>query len=243
MTSEYYKKFKNVFAHSSVPWQQKILKRFLSKAKVKDSYTVIDIGSGIGNNIKTISEFTGHITAVDISPTALDILRKRCSGFVGNLSIVNADATILPFPAEIFDVVILTEILEHCENPERVLSECVRILKPGGYIIVSTPNYLNPAGLWKKIWDSTHSSSTWDAWDNHKEGLENFFTSIKLRGLLRSQKIKTTEEFGGDILRSWMPFLKRYYNFIDQHPFLRIGRFWPAKYVMMNYFILGKKIN
>ncbi len=125
----------------------------------------------------------------------------------------------------------------------KLLNHDVRILKSGGFLVVSTPNYLNPAGLCKKIWDSTHRHSTWDAWGNHKEGVENFFTPIKLRGLLRSQKIKMTEDFGGDILRSWMPFLKRYYNFIDQHPFLRIGRLWPVKYIMMNYFILGEKIN
>lgn len=240
-TSEYYKNFKNVFAHSSVPWQQEILKRFLNRSEVKNSYRAADIGSGIGNNIKTISGFTEHITAVDISPTALDILRKIYSGLVSGLSVINADAAALPFQEKIFDVVILTETLEHCENPERVLSECIRILKPDGSLIVSTPNYLNPAGLWKRVWDSTHKHSTWDAWGNHKEGLENLFTSIKLRDMLKSQKIKATEEVGGDILRSWMPFLKRYYNFIDRHPFLKIGRLWPAKYLMMNYFILGRK--
>jgi len=243
MIPKYYKNFINIFAHSSVPWQQEILKRFLNRAGVKDSSLVADIGSGIGNNIKTISEFTSHITAVDVSPAALDILRKNYSGLVGDLSVINADANTLPFQEKIFDVVILTEILEHCENPERVLSECVRILKTGGSLIVSTPNYLNPAGLWKKLWDSTHQHSAWDAWGNHKEGLENFFTSIKLKGLIMSQKIKTTEDLGGDILRSWMPFLKKYYNFIDRHPLLRIGGLWPIKYVMMNYFVLGKKVN
>ena len=243
MTLKYYKNFNNIFAHSSVPWQQKILKRFLNKTGAKDSYWVADIGSGIGNNIKTIAEFTSHITAVDISPAALNVLRQSYSGFVGDLSIVNADAAALPFREKIFDVVILTEVLEHCENPERVLSECVRTLKSGGFLVISTPNYLNPAGLWKKIWDSTHQHATWDAWGNHKEGVENFFTSIKLMDLLVSQKIKTTEDLGGDILRSWMPFLKRYYNFIDRHPLLRIGRLWPIKYVMMNYFVLGKKLN
>lgn len=243
MTHEYYKNFNNIFAHSSVPWQQKVLKQFLNKTKIKDSFLVADIGSGIGNNIKTLSEFTGHITAVDISPAALDILKKTYSGLVDNLFIVNANAEALPLPEKVFDVVVITEILEHCENPERVLSECLRILKPGGLVIVSTPNYLNPAGLWKKVWDSTNKKSTWDAWGNHQEGLENFFTSIKLKKLLNSQQIKMIEEVGGDVLRSWMPFLKRYYNFIDRHPFLKIGRLWPIKYVMMNYFVLGKKIN
>lgn len=243
MIPKYYKSFVNIFAHSSVPWQQEILRRFLSRVGVENSFAVADVGSGIGNNIKTISEFTGHITAIDISPAALDILKKTYFGLVGDLSVISADATALPFQEKMFDVVILTEILEHCENPERVLSECVRILKNGGSLIVSTPNYLNPAGLWKKIWDSTHQHSTWDAWGNHKDGVENFFTPIKLKRLLVSQKIKTAEDLGGDILRSWMPFIKRYYNFIDRHPLLRIGRLWPVKYVMMNYFVLGKKVN
>lgn len=243
MTPEYYKNFNNIFAHSSVPWQQDILKQFLNKAEVKDSFLVADIGSGIGNNVKTLSEFTNHITAVDISPAALDILKKSYSDSVGDLSIINANAEALPLQEKVFDVVIMTEILEHCEGPERVLSECIRILKPGGYLIVSTPNYLNLAGLWKKVWDSTHKHTTWDAWGNHKEGMENLFTSIKLKGMLKSQLIKITEELGGDILRSWMPFLKRYYNFIDRHPFLRIGKLWPIKYFLMNYFVLGKKIN
>ena len=242
-TSEYYQNFNNIFAHSSVPWQQKILKRFLIKAGTNNSSLVADIGSGIGNNIKTISGFTEHITAIELSPMALDILRKKYSALVSDLSAINADATTLPLREKMFDIVILTEILEHCENPEKVLAECTRILKPNGSLIVSTPNYLNLAGLWKKIWDATHKNSTWDAWGNHNEGIENFFISTKIKKLLKSQQIKTIEEVGGDILRSWLPFLKRHYNFIDRHPFLRIGRLWPVKYVMMNYFILGKKVN
>ncbi len=242
MNTEYYKNFENIFAHSSVPWQQEILKQLLKKMGTTDSTLVADIGAGIGNNIKTIAEFTHHITAVDISQDALNFLKKKYSG-IGGLSTVQADASKLPFQTEAFDVVIITEVLEHCENPEQALSECVRILKPGGYIIASTPNYLNPAGLWKKIWDSVHSKSSWDAWGNHKKGVENLFTSIKLKRLLESQKIKISEELGGDLLRSWLPFLRRYYNFIDRHPFLSLGKVWPVKYLMMNYFVLGRKSN
>jgi len=243
MIPEYYKNFNNIFAHSSVPWQQNILKKFLKRIGVKDFHLIADIGSGIGNNVETLSKFTGHITAVDISPAALDALKRKYSGLISDLSVLSADATKLPLDKETFDVVVLTETLEHCENPEKVLSECVRILKSGGSIIVSAPNYLNPAGLWKKVWDSTHQKSTWDAWGNHQDGKENLFTSVKLKGLVKSQKIKTIEDRGGDVLRSWMPFLKKYYEFIDRHPFLGIGKLWPVKYVMMNYFILGEKLS
>jgi len=240
VTNKYYQQFSNIFAHSSVPWQQEILKQFLNKAEVTDSYLIADIGSGVGNNIQTILGFTRQITAIDISPGALSMLKKRYAG-IDSLSIIQADATKLPFRAETFDAVILTEILEHCENPAKALSESLRILKKGGHIIMSTPNYFNPAGLWKKICDLVNPASTWDAWGNHEKGVENFFTSFKLSNLAKSQDIKIVTELGGDIIRSWLPFFRKQYRFIDRHPFLRVGKMWPIKYLLMNYFILGKK--
>ena len=110
MTNKYYQQFSNIFAHSSVPWQQEILKHFLNKAEVTDSYLIADIGSGVGNNIQTILGFTRQITAIDISPGALSMLKKRYAG-IDSLSIIQADATKLPFRAETFDAVILTEVL------------------------------------------------------------------------------------------------------------------------------------
>jgi len=46
----------------------------------------------------------------------------------------------LPFKAEAFDVVILTELLEHVAYPEDFLQQAIRVLAPGGILVVSTPN-------------------------------------------------------------------------------------------------------
>jgi SAM-dependent methyltransferase len=47
----------------------------------------------------------------------------------------------LPFPSETFDVVCSSQVLEHVRNPELVMEETVRVLKPEGYFVHSFPNY------------------------------------------------------------------------------------------------------
>lgn len=49
----------------------------------------------------------------------------------------------LPFPADGFDLVYSIEVFEHLHRPYDVLKECHRILKPGGFLVASTPNILH----------------------------------------------------------------------------------------------------
>src|SRR5512140_694891 len=48
----------------------------------------------------------------------------------------------LPYAAETFDVVLLVEVIEHLENHRAALSELARVLKPGGILILTTPNVM-----------------------------------------------------------------------------------------------------
>lgn len=45
----------------------------------------------------------------------------------------------LPFPSDVFDGVVLTEVLEHCVNPPQALAEVYRVLRPGGLLLVTSP--------------------------------------------------------------------------------------------------------
>ena len=136
-----------------------------------------------------------------------------------------------------------TEVFEHADSIEKAMRECVRILKPTGYIIVSTPNYLNIAGLIKYIWELFHPNKSWDAWGNHEDGRENTITSFGLVKLFDNTHIRVKDTRGGDLLRGWFPMFRKYYTFIDRHPMLFLGRLPFVKYFLMNFFILGKNPN
>ncbi len=59
------------------------------------------------------------------------------------VDIANLNEESLPYPAESFDIVTCTEVIEHLENYRRLIREIFRVTKPGGSVIFSTPNILN----------------------------------------------------------------------------------------------------
>jgi SAM-dependent methyltransferase len=58
----------------------------------------------------------------------------------GNLTLLPADAAHIPLPPASVDVIISINVLEHLADPEAVLEECHRVLRPGGHVIILTPN-------------------------------------------------------------------------------------------------------
>lgn len=237
----HYKTTTNVYSHTSVPWQQDILNDFLKKIEIhKDSFC-IDIGTGIGNNLSTLLRYYDQIAAVDVSENALKVLREKYSKHLNQIAIKKMDAEHLDYPPASFDLVVCTEMLEHCLRPQDVLSECIRILKPGGYIVISGPNYFNPSGVVKIIRENIYPRKTWDAWGNHDIGIENFLTSFQIKKWAVELRLNIINDRGGDLIRSWAPFFRRYYKLIDRHPSLTIGKRWPLKMLMMNYFLLARK--
>lgn len=236
----YYKRFFNIYAHSSVPWQQVIIKRFTHQIALDKNERVLDVGAGIGNNVVTLKQYFNQIVASDISDEALYELQKQYACEEVDLQVVVADVESLPFKDSTFDLVVCTEVFEHCIDFKKAFGECLRVLRPGGYIIVSSPNYFNPAGIVKWLFEKIFRR-TWDAWGNHEGGIENNITSFGLLSLMRSSNVTILATQGGDCMRSWLPFLKRYYNFIDKHPCLAIGQLPVIKMLLMNFFILGVK--
>ena len=59
------------------------------------------------------------------------------------VDIVDLNTQPLPYPAAAFDIVCLTEVIEHVEQYRQLLREVYRVLRPGGLVVISTPNILN----------------------------------------------------------------------------------------------------
>ncbi len=97
---------------------------------------VLDLGCGDGKTGKELLDKGFVVDACDMDTNNFNfkglIPFKEC-----NLN------NSLPYPDQTFDYVIFMEVIEHIYNPSYVISQIHRILKPGGRLILSTPNILN----------------------------------------------------------------------------------------------------
>ena len=97
----------------------------------------LDIGAGHGELIRLVTrEFAVTATACDYTSSLM-----RMPGMM--VDVVNLNTDSLPYADAAFDLVTCTEVIEHIEHYRHTFREIFRILKPGGTLVVTTPNVLN----------------------------------------------------------------------------------------------------
>jgi SAM-dependent methyltransferase len=96
---------------------------------------VLEIGIGTGRNLRFYPPYV-RVTAVDLSPEALEFARRRAGMLGRSVDIQVADAQALDFETGSFDTVVST--LTMCSVPDhhRALSEAARVIRPGGQLIM-----------------------------------------------------------------------------------------------------------
>jgi SAM-dependent methyltransferase len=101
---------------------------------------VLDVATGIGYGAHLLATVgkSASVTGVDVSEEALSAARERYGHPVLTFRLI-APGT-LPFADDAFDVVVSFETVEHTADPGLFLSELRRVLRPGGPLIISTPN-------------------------------------------------------------------------------------------------------
>lgn len=99
---------------------------------------LLDIGCGIGTYVRRLRDFSPQVYGIDISTSRL----RRGAESVPNL--VAAVGEHLPFAGGTFDAVLLNEVIEHVQDDRATLVEALRVLAPGGHILIFAPNRLYP---------------------------------------------------------------------------------------------------
>ena len=92
----------------------------------------LDLGSGSGIFSSMLSRRGAHVTAIDLTDTAVNLTRKTAAFFECAVSPVRCDAECNPFDNEAFDFIFSWGVLHHTHDMNTALKELSRILKPGG---------------------------------------------------------------------------------------------------------------
>ena len=104
---------------------------------------VLDIGCGDGVLVYLLAKAGAVVTGVDNEEHGLRFAEEnlKARNEKGDLSyaFVNTSAYTLPFEANSFDLVVSSEVIEHVQEPERMVREATRVLKVGGKLILTTP--------------------------------------------------------------------------------------------------------
>lgn len=109
----------------------------LSLCHIEEAQEVLEVGCGIGVGPAHIAKTYGcHVVAVDISDKMVEWARQRAKreAVEDRVEFRTADVLDLPFEADRFDVIICESVLAFLEDKPRAISECVRVVKPGGYV-------------------------------------------------------------------------------------------------------------
>lgn len=101
---------------------------------------ILDLGSGPGYYSEVLRAAGATVVALDLSES-----NARKASVRGGLGVVG-DAQRLPLPAGRFDGVCCSNLLEHVPDPDRVIDELQRVLRPGGWAWVSWTNWYSPWG-------------------------------------------------------------------------------------------------
>ncbi len=111
--------------------------------------SILDIGCGFGYFLKLCDEEGWETYGVDISEYAIGRARSITKA---KLFVHDVEKGLPMFNEDFFDIVTMIDVLEHLYSPFKVVKEIYRILKPGGFMIITTPN-LNALArfLWKII--------------------------------------------------------------------------------------------
>ena len=102
---------------------------------------ILDIGCGVGQYVRHLRELPATVIGIDVDAKRVREGTRSGSGVAGLL--VGAAET-LPFAAGTFDVVLLNEVIEHVQDDRVALEEALRVLSPGGHVVVYAPNRLFP---------------------------------------------------------------------------------------------------
>jgi SAM-dependent methyltransferase len=121
--------------------RRRMIGRIIGKLELDTNAKILDVGTSTGTNLRLLNTLGfRNVVGVEPDPNAGEFARRKTGA-----TVVSADCNNLPFGTAEFDCVLATDVLEHIEDDARAVREIVRVLRPGGHLIVTVPAFM---ALW-----------------------------------------------------------------------------------------------
>jgi cyclopropane fatty-acyl-phospholipid synthase-like methyltransferase len=155
--------------------------RIVNHLEIAPGMTVADIGAGTGLFLSLLAKKTapdGKVYAVDISPTFVDFLEKRCrEKALHQVQVVLCKRDSVELPAASVDLVFVCDTYHHFEYPRSTLATIHRALRPGGrMVLVDFDRLPNKSRKW--------------VLDHVRAGKQVFTAEIKAAGFVLEDEVK-----------------------------------------------------
>ena len=164
--------------------------------------TVLDVGCGIGGSTRILAkEYGFDVTGVTISPRQVQRATELTpEGVTAKFQV--DDALALSFPDNSFDVVWSIEAGPHMPDKAKYASEMVRVLKPGGILVVADWNQRDDRQKPLNFWERIVMSQLLDQWSHPAfSSIEGFSEQIAETGLIEGDVV--TADWTQETLPSW----------------------------------------
>jgi ubiquinone/menaquinone biosynthesis C-methylase UbiE len=143
---------------------------------------VLDCGAGEGYGPALLAEQAALVVGLDYSLEAVSYARDKYRS-ADRLRFLQGNASQLPFADDSFDALCCFQVLEHLEDGPGFLFEAHRVLKPGGELILTTPNR-----LWAGTGPNPHHVLEYSA-DELRELVEVVFPQVTMLGVSGSHRV------------------------------------------------------
>lgn len=115
--------------------RQEYMNAILQMCNIKSDSICCDIGTGTGVVAFALSKYCGDVVGIDISRDMLNIAKDKNDG--ENIVYKRMDAEDLKLKSDVFDIVVARMVFHHIKNWKQAMTECHRILKSGGRMVIS----------------------------------------------------------------------------------------------------------
>jgi SAM-dependent methyltransferase len=128
-------------SHEAVHWwfvgRRAVINGVLDRIDLPADARVLEAGCGTGGNLYHLKR-RGNVSAFEPHPDGIEIARTRHPDVAIE---VGALPDQLPFPESTFDLVAALDVLEHVDDDVGALDALIRLVKPGGYIVITVPTH------------------------------------------------------------------------------------------------------